>query len=169
MSNPNNDQHSSCEAALVLTMSRNKAAQKLIDGIVALGCEIPKSFLACRKCDDQISGGFVVDTGSGLYRPQVIMCENKKLDIETFENTVVHELIHAYDVCRVKSFDWKNCLHHACTEVRASALSGECGVLHELFRGHTKIMHGHSDCVKRRAELSLSLNSNCKVCYFDFF
>ena len=36
-----------------------------------------------------------------------------------FENTLIHELIHAYDVCRVKKFDWKNCLHHACTEVRA--------------------------------------------------
>ena len=156
--------HKSCDKALVLAMGRNKAIHKLIDSIVALGCEIPKDFLSCRPCEDQISGGFVVNSGSEKsYKPQIILCENRRLDSETFENTIVHELIHAYDVCRVKSFDWTNCVHHACTEIRASALSGECAYLHEVMRGHPQIANGHRDCVKRRAEKSLSMNLYCKV------
>lgn len=67
---------------------------------------------------------------------------------ETFENTLVHELIHAYDFCRAK-IDFDNCAQHACTEVRAASLSGECGYLHELFRGHSNIANGHQICVKR--------------------
>jgi hypothetical protein len=34
---------------------------------------------------------------------------------------VIHELIHAYDICRAK-VDWNNCRHYACTEIRASSL-----------------------------------------------
>lgn len=32
------------------------------------------------------------------------------------DHTIAHELIHAYDQCRVK-LDRSNCLHVACTEV----------------------------------------------------
>jgi inner membrane protease ATP23 len=90
------------------------------------------------------------------------MCENKKVDIETFEHTVVHELVHAYDVCRAK-IDFKNCVQHACTEIRASTLSGECGIIHDLARGHFKLHGGREDCVKRRATLSVEMNPSCAV------
>ena len=30
---------------------------------------------------------------------------------------MVHELVHAYDECRGKDFDWTNCRHIACSEV----------------------------------------------------
>jgi len=30
---------------------------------------------------------------------------------------VIHELIHAYDDCRVANLDWADCAHHACSEV----------------------------------------------------
>jgi hypothetical protein len=33
------------------------------------------------------------------------------------QRPVVHELIHAYDYCRVKNFDQTNCDQIACTEV----------------------------------------------------
>jgi hypothetical protein len=90
------------------------------------------------------------------------MCENKKVDIETFEHTVVHELVHAYDVCRAK-IDFKNCAQHACTEIRASTLSGECGIIHDLARGHFKLHGGREDCVKRRATVSVEMNPSCAV------
>jgi hypothetical protein len=36
--------------------------------------------------------------------------------------------------------DWGNCLHHACSEVRAAALSGDCGWLREMSRGNLKFV-----------------------------
>jgi len=79
----------------------------------------------------------------------------------TFDNTVVHELVHAYDQCKQK-IDWKNCLHHACTEIRASSLSGECDFRQEVNRGRYQVSRGGLDCVQRRAELSVSGNPHCK-------
>ncbi|RYH18666.1 hypothetical protein EON65_26995 [archaeon] len=70
--------------------------------------------------------------------------------------------IHAYDVCRAK-MDYDNCMQHACTEIRASSLSGECDMAMEIHRGHMKIQGGHQECVKRRATLSVSMNPACKV------
>jgi inner membrane protease ATP23 len=32
------------------------------------------------------------------------------------EETIIHELIHAYDFHTIK-YDWSNCLHFACAEV----------------------------------------------------
>jgi len=49
---------------------------------------------------------------------QVILCANH-LGYQDKVNTVLaHELVHAYDYCRVKSMDWHNLRHHACSEVR---------------------------------------------------
>eukprot|EP00607_Mallomonas_marina_P008736 CAMPEP_0182416686 /NCGR_PEP_ID=MMETSP1167-20130531/1060_1 /TAXON_ID=2988 /ORGANISM="Mallomonas Sp, Strain CCMP3275" /LENGTH=176 /DNA_ID=CAMNT_0024589691 /DNA_START=72 /DNA_END=602 /DNA_ORIENTATION=- len=145
-------------------VTTNKTVQFLVNAIEEKGCVLPDSFMVCRPCpDEQISGGFAVQTqqSSTQYRPMIVLCENKNLGRKTFENTVVHELIHAYDKCRAK-LDFSNCLHHACTEVRASALSGECAYLQELLRGHSGLRGGHQTCVKRRAKKSLSSNSNCQ-------
>lgn len=35
----------------------------------------------------------------------------------------MHELVHAYDECRGKDFDWTNCRHIACSEVRLASHS----------------------------------------------
>lgn len=158
-----NDNNSKCLKRLELATGQNRTVHKLVDALEGLGCKIPPDFLVCRKCPPGISGGFAVHDSAnpGAYKPQIVMCENGMLEKETFEHTVVHELVHAFDQCRAK-IDWSNCLHHACTEVRASALSGECNLLHELFRGNTAIRGGHQECVKRRAEKSVAMNSYCK-------
>jgi len=36
---------------------------------------------------------------------------------DEINQVLIHELIHAYDDCRAKNMDWKNCAHHACSEV----------------------------------------------------
>ena len=159
-------EHSRCMERLESTISSNRVVQKLIDNIDTLGCKIPKDFFACRKCDSDMTGGFMLPQSSmdtsTTYLPRIVLCENKKIDRQTFDNTVIHELIHAYDVCRA-NIDFKNCLHHACTEIRASSLSGECSMARELHRGQYNIRAGHPACVRRRAEISLSSNPNCKV------
>jgi len=152
-----------CLRRLELATASNRVVHKLVDALEKLSCKIPPDFLVCRQCPPGISGGFAVHDPAqvGVYKPQIVMCQNGMLEKETFENTLVHELVHAYDQCRAK-IDWSNCLHHACTEVRASALSGECNLLHELFRGNTTIRNGHQECVRRRAEKSVAMNSHCK-------
>ncbi len=160
-----NESHQKCMKRLESVLSHNKKAQRLVDAIEKLGCSIPKGFFLCRPCEGAaISGGFAVSSGDGApYKPQIIMCEDNKvaMERETFEHTLVHELVHAYDQCRAK-IEWKNCLHHACTEIRASSLSGECSLLHELYRGKTTIRGGQAECVERRATKSVAMNPNCK-------
>lgn len=53
---------------------------------------------------------------------QVILCANH-LGYQDEVNTILaHELVHAYDYCRVKNMDWHNLRHHACSEVRRLTL-----------------------------------------------
>ena len=149
---------------LAKILQNNEKALKLLDSIEKLGCKLPNNFFQLQKClpDKKMSGGFSVYTGEqeGKYNPAVILCTDRKIDRTTFENTVVHELVHAYDQCRIK-LDWKSCLHHACTEIRASSLSGECSFYEELSRGNFAMSTGHQKCVKRRAKLSVKMNPNC--------
>lgn len=48
---------------------------------------------------------------------QVTICCNHMTIQDEINQVVIHELIHAYDDCRAKNLDWKNCAHHACSEV----------------------------------------------------
>mmetsp|Transcript_26310 Transcript_26310/g.52609 ORF Transcript_26310/g.52609 Transcript_26310/m.52609 type:complete len:196 (-) Transcript_26310:68-655(-) len=155
-----------CVTMLEYAVTKNENIQKLIDGIEGLGCTIPKNFFTCRNCDAEITGGFKVadsHTKKDEYQPQVVLCENHIIERETFENTIAHELVHAYDVCRT-NLDFKNCAQHACTEIRASSLSNECSVVHEAFRGTlSRFGGGQKDCVQRRAVMSLKMNPNCQA------
>jgi hypothetical protein len=36
---------------------------------------------------------------------------------DEINQVIIHEFIHAYDDCVGKNMDWKNCAHHACSEV----------------------------------------------------
>ena len=58
--------------------------------------------------------------------------------------------------CRAK-IDWKEASHHACAEIRASSLSGECDLSQEINRGRWGLAGHHGACVRRRAALSLAL------------
>nr|GMD54740.1 mitochondrial inner membrane protease ATP23-like [Ipomoea batatas] len=58
--------------------------------------------------------------------------------------------------------DWGNRTHRACTEIRASRLSGDCHFLRELLRGNFKIIGHEQACVKRRVVNSMTgTNTNC--------
>lgn len=60
-----------------------------------------------------------------IYLPKIIVCEDINIYDETFNNTVIHELIHAYDVCRAK-INYNDCKQYACLEIRAAALRLVC-------------------------------------------
>ncbi|CAM9907478.1 unnamed protein product [Ascophyllum nodosum] len=119
-----------------------------------LGCEMPQESFSCQPCEGmEISGGFVPPTTKDT-RAQVVLCDDKEVTQTMVDHTMAHELVHAYDQCRVK-LDRSNCLHVACTEIRASNTSGECSFNMEFLRGNWRWGGQQKECVKRRAELSL--------------
>lgn len=124
------------------------------------GCVLPpmKQFIKCATCEGDLTGGYLNTDCS------ITLCENRLEDIRgdqrALNTTLAHELIHAYDHC-VSKVHWHDLRHHACSEIRAANLSGDCDFRNELDRGHFKIAKQQPECVRRRAVLSVSANPNC--------
>lgn len=115
-----------------------------------------ESKIICDICPDWKSGGFHPDLG-------ILICQNRIRDKWHLEDTLAHELVHYFDNLKWE-VDWLNLKHHACSEIRASSLSGECRFMQEFSRRGFgfKIGEGHQECVKRRAILSVMCNPTCK-------
>ncbi|KAJ2160915.1 Mitochondrial inner membrane protease atp23 [Coemansia sp. RSA 552] len=118
------------------------------------GFDVAKDNIDCVKCGEMRSGG---------YAPggQIQLCYNQLFGKGHAETTLAHEMIHAYDDTNFK-LDWYNLEHHACTEIRAASLSGDCTWFQEAMRGNLGFLKHHQTCVKRRAALSVRANPNCK-------
>lgn len=115
----------------------------------------PKS-VKCRRCEpNQVqTGGF--DSNYGI-----LLCANQFKNWRHQEDTLAHEMIHAYDHMRFKMdpFDLR---HAACMEIRASTLSGECRFMKEFFgRGQWKLTQHFQECVRRRAAISVAGRPAC--------
>ncbi|KAL8233939.1 hypothetical protein R6Q59_020039 [Mikania micrantha] len=118
------------------------------------GCSIAPNFIKAVNCDQRMSGGYVRGEG-------IVVCSNHLTIQDEVNQVVIHELIHAYDDCRAANLDWTNCAHHACSEIRAGHLSGDCHYKRELLRGYVKIRGHEQDCVRRRVMKSLASNPYC--------
>ncbi|XP_024461411.2 mitochondrial inner membrane protease ATP23 isoform X2 [Populus trichocarpa] len=99
------------------------------------GCGVGENFLKAVNCDKKIAGGYVRGEG-------IMVCSNHMNTQDDVNQVVIHELIHAYDDCRAANLDWADCAHHACSEIRAGHLSGDCHYKRELLRGYMKL-RGH--------------------------
>lgn len=115
-----------------------------------------ESKIICDECPDWKSGGFHPEIG-------ILLCQNRLQDKWHLEDTLSHELVHYFDNLKWQ-VDWLNLKQHACSEIRASTLSGECRFTREFARlGFSmNVGRGHQDCVRRRAILSVTGNPNCK-------
>ena len=155
--------HETCVDQVAGILDKSSSLHYLVDQIQELGCPVPPGWIQCSPCDQlgdfRMSGGFAIDPET--RSPTIMICENERLNHQTLEDTLLHELIHAYDVCRAK-IDFSQCFQHACTEVRASALSGECNFSREFRRGNLQIQKGYQKCVKRRAIKSVGANPYCR-------
>ena len=67
-----------------------------------------------------------------VSKKQIVLCENNIYSQGLMNDTLTHELVHAYDNCRAH-LDWTDLRHLACTEIRAASLSGECFFWKETF------------------------------------
>ncbi|KAF6009726.1 hypothetical protein HII12_003272 [Brettanomyces bruxellensis] len=121
-----------------------------------LGGEVPSDKMKCEICTDPKYGGFHPELG-------IQLCANYIPDKWVLNDTLSHELVHWYDNMRFQ-VDWLNLRHHACSEIRAASLSGECAIMTEFWKhaGFMKVAKGHQRCVKRKAILSVLGHPACK-------
>ena len=109
-----------CQSELNDVLHNNPTITFLLDKIESSGCAIDRAkFFKIEKCSKQVCGGFVPEKG-------VSVCHNHIQTRTEMENLLAHELIHAYDDCTRRQMDWMDVRHHACSEVRAANLSGDC-------------------------------------------
>lgn len=127
----------------------------MMDHIRKLGFDISSKHIVCEPCGDNLkSGGFHESEG-------ILLCSDQIRDKWHLEDTLAHELVHMYDYIKF-DVNLKNLKHHACTEIRASMLSGECRVMNEIQKtGLSNFGEKFQLCIKRRAVLSVSANPYC--------
>ncbi|KAL8474586.1 hypothetical protein ACS0TY_031152 [Phlomoides rotata] len=118
------------------------------------GCGIGSNFIRAIRCEAGIAGGYEKHKG-------IVICSEEMDHQDDVTQTVFHELIHAYDECHAANLDWTDCAHHACSEIRANHLSGNCHYKRELLRGYVKIKGHEQECVRRRVMKSVTANPYC--------
>lgn len=122
----------------------------------------------CTKTTQEILDQFQRDK-DGITKlhlqPEIYLCQENVTGPKHANTILIHELIHAIDMCRAKMDPLRNCMQLACTEIRAENLSGECNMSWEFLRGKlntSSSIFGHGkDCTKRRAIDSVKANPNC--------
>ncbi|KNA16213.1 hypothetical protein SOVF_091170 [Spinacia oleracea] len=133
---------------------RTPTVKFLMGHLEKSGCSIGDNFIKAVDCKQQVSGGYT--RGGGI-----MVCSNYMNMQDEVNQVLIHELIHAYDDCTGKNLNWANCAHHACSEIRAGHLSGDCHFKRELLRGYMKLRGHEQDCVKRRVMKSVIANPFC--------
>lgn len=110
----------------------------LQDNIKQLGGNISSHNIYCRRCTKRRAGGFDPDYG-------IQICANEMRDQGHLEDTLAHEMVHAYDHLRFK-LDWTDNLRHAaCTEV---GLSKFCSLSSSRFL--SRISDWKNTCYDRK-------------------
>lgn len=126
----------------------------MMDHVQRLGGNLSTNNITCDMCDDLKGGGFHPKHG-------ILLCANRITNKWQLEDILTHELVHAYDHVKF-NVDLTNLKHHACTEIRASMLSGECRMYNEIRKtGLADFGAKFQLCIRRRAVLSVLANPKC--------
>lgn len=137
------------------------------DQIRKLGGDLTPDNVVCRRCPSKLTAdGRILNQGGG-FSPQhgILVCANAIRDRKHMEDTLAHEMVHAYDHLRwqVDFIGEKDLRHAACTEIRASMLSGECRFTREAFtRGNWTVTQQFQNCVRSRAIMSVRARARCR-------
>ncbi|XP_027359225.1 mitochondrial inner membrane protease ATP23-like [Abrus precatorius] len=142
-----------CEA-MIQKSFRTPMVRFLRERLEKAGCGVGDNFFKAVTCKQQMAGSYVRGEG-------VRVCSNYVRIQDDVNLVVIRELIHAFDDCRAANLDWSDCAHHACTEIRAGHLSGDCHYKRELLRGFMKLRGHEQECVRRKVMKALSANPNC--------
>ncbi|KAL7774225.1 hypothetical protein CFE70_005137 [Pyrenophora teres f. teres 0-1] len=107
-----------CETNRDYLLQYSPIVRFLTSEVSKLGGTLNASNIHCRMCTAEQSGGFSLDHG-------ILLCANKFRNRGHQEDTMAHEMVHAWDHLKFK-VEAENLRHQACLEIRASTLSGEC-------------------------------------------
>ncbi|KAK6358323.1 Mitochondrial inner membrane protease atp23, variant 2 [Orbilia blumenaviensis] len=141
--------HDGTHLAKILPQKTGPIVRFMMDQIKEVNGSLTRDNIKCLPCKKDQAGGFNPKYG-------ILLCQNKLRDRNHTEDTIAHEMVHAYDHMRFK-VDWADFKHLACSEIRASTLSGECRPYQEwVVRGQWKFLRHMEACVRRRATLSVS-------------
>ncbi|EXJ66990.1 uncharacterized protein A1O5_09636 [Cladophialophora psammophila CBS 110553] len=150
-----------CEESRDYLLKYSPIIRFMNENIQKLGGELGPHNIHCRTCkgeEEAMQGGF--DHKYGIK-----ICANYVQERSVLEDVLTHEMVHAYDHLRFKTnLTLEDDLRHAaCSEIRASNLSGECRWANEFFRNKIlSFTNHHQDCVRRRAIISVMGRPNCK-------
>lgn len=147
-------QNQTCEKWKRELMRQSPAIVFMLEHLQRNGSEVGPQNIVCEPCSTVRAGGFSPDAGA------ITICQERILHKQHMEDTIMHELVHMYDHVKFK-VDWNNLRHHACSEIRANSLSGDCKFTRELRRGFLSISKQHQACVRRRAVMSVRANPAC--------
>jgi inner membrane protease ATP23 len=144
-----------CETNRDYLLQYSPIIRFLGDEVNKLGGDLNKDNVICRMCTNEQSGGFSLDHG-------ILLCANKFRNRGHQEDTMAHEMVHAWDHLKFK-VENDNLRHQACLEIRASTLSGECRFAREFFtKNQWSITEQLQNCVRRRATLSMMARPGVK-------
>ncbi len=150
-------------------------------------CTFTSSSIQCHPCPPTRSGGFSPEHG-------ILLCQDRFFSKRHMEDTLTHELVHAFDHCK---FDvkWDDLRHHACSEVsgvwfvnqarhlmdaqpvnllthvsqiRAANLSGDCRWTREIKRGFHAFSKQHQVSALFLGSLFNSATDLSRVRVFSF-
>ncbi|KAJ4391128.1 Mitochondrial inner membrane protease atp23 [Gnomoniopsis smithogilvyi] len=124
------------------------------------GRRMDASNVICRRCPARLTAEGTVERQSGGFEPAhgILVCSNEVRNRGHLEDVLAHEMVHAYDCLRweVDFRGQRNLKQAACTEIRASMLSGECRFSREFWvRNNWRVTEQFQDCVRRRAVQSM--------------
>ncbi|KAF1980165.1 mitochondrial inner membrane protease ATP23 [Bimuria novae-zelandiae CBS 107.79] len=144
-----------CETNRDYLLQYSPIVKFMKDEVGKLGGDLNAKNIHCRMCTAEQSGGFHIDHG-------IMLCANKFRNRGHQEDTMAHEMVHAWDHLKWKVED-NNLRHQACLEIRASTLSGECRFSREFFtKNQWRITEQLQNCVRRRATLSMMARPGVK-------
>lgn len=113
---------------------------------------------AAAAAEEKNSGSTIV---TEVEKTEQMLLASQQSLLHQTERNLRHELIHAFDDARgiIESAD---CLHQACSEIRAARLSGDCFMSQEARKGRFNFFDGGQKCVRRRAIMAVDRNPVCR-------
>ena len=167
--------------------NRTPFVDLLLAALADAGCPVkPELHIVIEDCLDNcnIIGAF------DSFNNQIVLCKNQLNSFDSISNktvslqqTLSHELIHAYDHCRAHVDFYNNPSHLMCSEIRAASLSGQCMISQNFLPSALSGFKSyHQTCVRDTAlasfqalypswkkEKSQALLEKCFLsCYNDY-
>lgn len=110
-----------CEQYRDYLLSWSPTVRFLREKVEALGGRLDASNIVCRRCPGKVATDGSVARQAGGFSPShgILLCANAVRSRGHLEDTLAHEMVHAWDHLRWK-VDWRggrDLRHSACTEV----------------------------------------------------